>query len=59
VEEGSTIYRWLYGESILPHEHCGLVVRASNIINPQYVIADKVEKIDNGLIDSISSEDLR
>lgn len=41
VEEGSTIYRWLYGESLLKHEHTGMVVRASSIINPQYVIPEK------------------
>jgi hypothetical protein len=41
VEDGQTIYRWLYGESLLKHEHTGLVVKASSIVNTQYVILEQ------------------
>lgn len=41
VEDGTTIYRWLYGESLFKHEHTGLVVKASSIVNPQYVIPEQ------------------
>ena len=42
VEEGNTIFRWLYGESVFEHNHTGLIVKASSIITPQYVIPQKV-----------------
>jgi hypothetical protein len=41
VEEGSTIYRWAYGESLVKHKNTGIIVKASSILSPQYVIAEK------------------
>ena len=59
VEDGCTIYRWLYGESLIKHEHSGLVVKASSIVNPQYVIPEKeLQKILKE-IPEIDESDLR
>ena len=36
VEEGEAVYRWEFGESLFPHCHSGIIVKASSIINPHY-----------------------
>lgn len=59
MEEGSTIYRWVYGESQIKHEHTGLVVKASSIINPQYIIPEKEKKELSKEVPEIEESDLR
>lgn len=36
VEEGQCVYRWEVGESLFPHCHSGIIVKASSIITPHY-----------------------
>ncbi len=42
VEEGKTIYRWEYGESLLDHNHSGIIVKGSKIISPHFYINDNL-----------------
>lgn len=50
VEEGKTIYRWEYGESLLDHSHSGIIVKGSKIINPHFYINDSFEHKDKNSI---------
>ena len=36
VEEGSTIYRWEFGESLVAHQHRGIIVKAASFITPHF-----------------------
>lgn len=40
VEEGKTIYRWEYGESLIDHVHSGIIVKGSKIVTPHYHLAE-------------------
>jgi hypothetical protein len=36
VEENKTVYRWEIGESHVEHQHIGLVVKAAQLLNPEF-----------------------
>ncbi len=40
VEEGKTVYRWEFGESLNDHIHSGIIVKGSKIINPHFYIGE-------------------
>mgnify|MGYP006872476852 FL=1 len=39
VEEGKSIYKWEYGESLVDHVHSGIIVKGSKLITPHFSIA--------------------
>ena len=41
VEEGKTVYRWEMGESLVGHNHIGLIVKGSNIVVPHFHLKDE------------------
>ena len=43
VEDAQSVYRWEYGESLFPHNHSGIIVKASSIITPHYKLAEPKE----------------
>jgi hypothetical protein len=36
VEESKTVYRWEIGESHVEHRHIGVVVKAAQLLNPDF-----------------------
>jgi len=36
VEDGKTVYRWEYGESLVDHQHKGIIVKAASFLTPHF-----------------------
>lgn len=36
VEESKSVYRWEIGESHVDHKHIGIVVKAAQLLNPDF-----------------------